>query len=196
MLRHVFSNASEPAGGAGGGFYRPLDVHQAYGVPLALHIPATLASAFQWAKVDPAANKPWRDGPAFNARLASLAASGIVQFTGTTFSNHILPYFPQAFTNDNVALANDFYSGIYGSVPSSQVLCPPERVLNATALEIVQGAGFGWTFADQMRHITKWFGRISALSNDGYRINQVNGAKVFVINDQASTFVFKTMTAG
>ena len=37
--------------GSGAGFYRPLDVHQAYNVPLTMHITPTLASAIQWASV-------------------------------------------------------------------------------------------------------------------------------------------------
>ena len=38
---------------ASAGYYRALDVHQAYGVPLTMHITPTLASAIQWAAADP-----------------------------------------------------------------------------------------------------------------------------------------------
>ena len=61
---HVIVEAIQPGSytqslintGAGAGFYRPLDVHQAYNVPLTMHITPTLASAIQWASVP--ANSP------------------------------------------------------------------------------------------------------------------------------------------
>lgn len=176
--------------GSGTGFHRPLDVHQAYSVPMALHMPATLASAFEWAKVDPAAGKPWRDGPAFNDRLSSLMSSGVIDLTGSTFSSHILSFFPTTYTADNLLLANQVFNSIYGSPASGHTLYAAERVLDGPTLNKVAELGFSFTFADQMRHITKWFGRNNALGNDGYRINRINGTKVFVINDQASAFRF------
>ena len=53
------------------GYHRAIDAHEAFDRPLSLHLTPTLATAIQWAAVDPAANKPWRDGPAFNQRLAA-----------------------------------------------------------------------------------------------------------------------------
>jgi len=181
---------------ARGGWYRPLDVHQAYASPMALHVTPTLASAIQWAKVDPLANKPLRDGPAFNARLTALAASGVLRFTGTTYSDHIMPYFPLSFTQTNVADATAMLSQIYAAMPSASVLYPPERVLNAATFDIISGCGFGFTFADQTRHMEKWFGRTSSLSNDGYRLNRIHGVKTFVINDQPSQFRFQNTDSG
>jgi hypothetical protein len=40
-----------------------------------MHITPTLASGIEWASVDPAANKPWLDGPLLNARIAALTLS-------------------------------------------------------------------------------------------------------------------------
>lgn len=182
--------------GSGVGFYRPLDVHEAYDKPFALHIPAAFASAIQWAKVDPAVNKPWRDGPAFNARLASMRTAGQFDLVGATFSSHILPYFPASFTQDNIAFANDIFASTLGGAASSAVLYPPERVVDERVLATALSCGFGFTFADQMRHLTKWFGRTSVLGDDGYRVNQINGVKVFVINDQASGFRFQNTDGG
>lgn len=182
--------------GAGTGFYRPLDVHQAYSAPMALHIPATLASSIQWASVDPAVIKPWRDGPAFNARLAALRSTGVVDLVGATFSSHIIPLFPQTFTADNVTEANNLFAGVYGSAASTQVLYPPERVLDSFGLQAIRDSGFTFTLADQMRHMVKWFGRTSALGNDGYRINRVEGLNLLVIHDQASNFRFDNHDGG
>ncbi len=182
--------------GTSTGFYRPLDVHQAYSRPMSLHIPGTLASAIQWAKVDPAVNKPWRDGPAFNARLASMRTAGTLDLVGASFSSHVLPYFPTSYTQDNIALANDIFTATLGGPASSSVLYPAERVVDERVLATAQSCGFAFTFADQMRHINKWFGRTSALGDDGYRVNQINGEKVLVINDQASAFRFENTDNG
>ena len=56
--------------GAGAGYYRALDAHQAFAVPLSLHITPTFASAIQWAT---SASLGADDGPAFNTRIGSLA---------------------------------------------------------------------------------------------------------------------------
>ncbi len=168
--------------GAGAGLYRPLDVHEAYGVPITLHITPTLASALQWAKSGP--GKPtYFDGPTLNARIGTLANAGLVDLLGTTFSDHPLAYFPQTFNRDNVSLAADFLTKIYGVTPSTDVFWPAERVVDAGTLDKVSDLGFRYAFVDQMRHLFKWFGRQSAIGNDGYRVNQINGTKAFVVND-------------
>jgi hypothetical protein len=182
--------------GNGAGYYRPLDVHEAYGAKLGLHLTPTLASAIEWASVDPAANKPWRDGPAFNNRLGELAAEGTVEILGTTFADAPLPYFSQSWLNDNVALSNRTLTAIYGTAPSNKAFWIPERVIDDSALAKAAGAGFTHAFGDQFRHILDRFGRQSALLDDGYRINRINGLNTIVINDQASDFRFRNTDGG
>ena len=175
----------------GAGYYRPLDVHQAYNVPLTMHITPTLASGIQWASADPNAVHPYVDGPAFNARLAAMMHAGAIDLLGSTFSDHMLDYFPDAYNADNVALANNFLTTIYGTPPSTKVLWTPERVSDSGVLQKVANIGFQYTFIDQLRHVFNWFGRNSALSNDGYRINQINNTNAFVINDGAGPYLFQ-----
>lgn len=182
--------------GAGAGYYRPLDAHEAYGAKLGLHITPTLASAIEWAAVDPSAGKPWLDGPAFNDRLAALAADGTVEMTGTTFADSPLPYFSQDWLNDNVALSSRTLTAIYGTPPSSRVLWIPERVVDDSVISKTLAAGFTHGFMDQFRHIFDRFGRTSALLDDGYRINRINGLDTIVINDQASDFRFRNTDGG
>jgi hypothetical protein len=182
--------------GTGSGYYRPFDVHQAYNVPLTLHITPTLASAIQWAKADPGSGHPWRDGPALNTRLAGLIDSGTVDLLGSTFSDHMLPYFSKSFNRDNVALANEFLTAIYGHAPSANVFWTPERVSDDGVLDKVNDLGYGYTFIDQMRHGLKWFGRSSAVSSDGYRLNQINGTKCFVINDGLGGYLLQNDDGG
>jgi len=181
---------------AGAGFYRPIDAHEAYAQPAALHITATLASAIQWAKVDPNSSRQYRDGPALNTRIKTLAQSGVVGLLGSTFSDHVLDYFSPSFNASNIGLANEFLGTIYGNRQSTQVLWNPERVANHATLNAIAALGYDYTFIDQMRHLTKWFGRNSALGNDGYRINEINGVKCFVINDQASGYRFTNTDNG
>ena len=180
----------------GAGYYRPLDVHQAYNVPVTMHITPTLASAIQWASAAPNAAHPYVDGPALNARIASLIQAGTIDLLGSTFSDHMLDYFPDAYNVDNVALANGFLTQIYGASPSSKVLWTPERVSDSGVLQKVSDLGFQYTFVDQMRHVFNWFGRSSALSNDGYRINQINNTNALVINDTASPYLFQNNDNG
>jgi len=181
---------------AGAGFYRPLDAHQAYDVPVSMHITPTLGSAIQWAKVDGTSPRQYRDGPAFNQRLRTLADAGTVDVLASTFSDHILPYFTTGYNADNVALGNEFLTSFYGNNVSDKVFWTPERVIDSGVLSKVTSLGYQWTFVDQMRHVFKWFGRTSALGDDGYRIQSINGVKCFVINDQASTYRFQNADKG
>jgi glycosidase len=181
---------------AGAGYYRPLEAHEAYGAPVAMHITPTLASAIQWAKADPASPRQYRDGPALNAQMKSLAQSGVANLLGSTFSDHMLAYFPSDFNAANVGLANQFLSAFYDNRQSARTLWNPERVADSATLAQISGLGYTHTFVDQMRHVLKWFGRTSALSNDGYRINLVNGVRCFVINDTASTYRFQNTDNG
>ena len=181
--------------GASAGYYRPLDVHQAYSAPVAMHITPTLASSLEWAKA--AAGSPaYKDGPALNLRVKQLAQSGVIDLLGSTFADHVLGYFSDDFNAKNLAVANDFLGTIYGGAQSGQVLWNPERVADGATLTKIAGLGFDYTFIDQMRHVQKWWGRNSALGNDGYRLNEVNGVKCFVINDQASGYRFQNTDGG
>jgi hypothetical protein len=181
---------------ASGGYYRPLDAHQAFATPLTLHVTPTLASAIQWAKVDAGSPRQYRDGPAFNTRIKTLAQGGIVSLLGSTFADHILSYFPDDFNTANVNLADEYLSHFYGNTHSSAVLWNPERVADSGTFARIDALGFDYTFIDQMRHVLRWFGRDSALGDDGYRINNVNGVKNFVINDQASGYRFQNTDNG
>ncbi len=178
------------------GWHRTLDAHDAFDQPLTLHITPTLAAAAQWASVDPAAAKPWLDGPSFNNRISALAQTDEISLLGTTYADHIPAYFSNDFNLDNATLAADTLTQIYSASPSSSVFWSPERVLDDEIFGKVSAMGFNATFIDQMRHLFKWEGRNTALSNDGYRLNQYNGVTCFVINDQASNFRFQTLNNG
>ena len=180
--------------GAGAGWYRPLDVHQAYTAPMALNITPVMAHAIQWAKVDPAVNKPWRDGPAFNTRLDQMGALGTVRFTGTTYGGHILPYFPTSYNVTNLADAKSSMAEIYHSNPV--VIPPPEGVVEDQTYEDFKSANYFFTIVEQTRHFEKWFGRTTALGNDGYRLNRIRGVKTFAISDQATQFRFQNTDNG
>lgn len=180
---------------AGAGYHRLVDAHSAFAEPVNLHITPTLASAIQWAAVDPDSGKPWRDGPSLNARISGLLDNGSMLF-GTTFADHILPYVPDAFTASSVALADSVLFDIYETEPSDRVFWPAERVLDDTVLATISNLGFSHTVADQMRHIFLWFGRAGALGEEGYRINRANGIDLFPLHDFASGFRFETHDGG
>ena len=184
--------------GSGGGYYRALDAHEVFQRPLNLHVTPTLASAIEWAAVDPAWGTPWRDGPAFNDRIRDLASSNLVQLMASTFSDHIMPYFTTAYNNDNIAQAGAFLTGLYGVAPNGGTtpFWTPERVVDADVLGKIQAAGYHHTVVDQMLHMRRWFGRETALGDDGFRINRIHGVNCFVINDFAGRFLFETDDRG
>ena len=191
MIQNLINN------GAGGGYYRPLDAHEVFGVPLNLHITPTLASAIQWAQADPAANVPGRDGPAFNNRIRDLAANGVVRLFASTFSDHMIAYFSDAFNQDNLALANEFLGEIYGvSFTSNSVFWTPERLLDGVAFDAIKAMGFRATVLDQNLHLWRWFGRQTALGNNGYMINRIHGVDTIAINNQANEFRFTVLDQG
>ncbi len=195
MQRLIHDGASTGAAG----YFRMLQTHEAYNAPLTLHVTPTLASALEWAKNPAAGTWPNNDGPAFNSRLKSLISTQKVKVLGSTFADHIPKYFPQAFNNSNISLSNKFLDAIYGNgmaTASRSAFWAPERVLDDETLGLITGMGFSYTFADQTRHLVKWFGRTSALGTDGYRINQVNGVKIFPIHDVASEYLDQTEDEG
>ena len=182
--------------GAGAGYFRLIDAHGAFGAPINLHITPTLASALQWATVDPTVNKPWRDGATLNSRISSMLVAGDAILFGTTFADQVVPFASSAFTADSVDLANDVLTEIYSSAPSNTVFWPAESVVDDSVLATIQSMGFTHTLVDQMRHFFKWFGRTQALGQAGYQINKVNDIGLFPIHDFASTFRFQNEDLG
>ena len=188
--------------GEGAGYNRPLGVHELYQKVLNLHITPTLASAMEWAEVRPDTTNSWRlskyaSGPLFNDWIAELMATNIIYMLGSTFSDHIMPYFPTAFNSDNVALAEEFLSEIYGFTPNSNtVFWPPERVLDSDVLEKILDTGYDYTLIDQMTHMWHWFGRNDALGTSGYQINKIEGVDCFVMSDRATESRFQNHDSG
>jgi hypothetical protein len=176
--------------GAGTGYYRLVDTHEAFNAPINLHITPTLASALQWAVVDPSLNKPWRDGPTLNTRISALLLNDKAMLFGTTFADQVVPFATTAFTQDSVDLADTVLSEIYSAAPSSSVFWPAERVVDDGVLATIEAMGYSYTVVDQMRHFFKWFGRTQALGQAGYQINEINNVSLFPIHDFASTFRF------
>ncbi len=187
--------------GAGAGYHRLPAIHDLYRSPVNLHITPTLAAAIQWAHTDPAVPEAWRklrtaDGPLFNAWIGQLCSTGVVHLLATTFSDHALPYFPLAYNQDNVALARDVLDSLYGVEPSDRVFWAPERLLDSGTLAQIGQMGFTLTLGDQMRHLWKWFGRDSALSEDGYRLQAIGGVGLAPIHDFASSFLLANDDSG
>lgn len=182
--------------GVGAGYFRLIDTHQAFDAPISLHITPTLASALQWAKVDPAVNKDWRDGPTLNSRISSLLLADKAMLFGTSFADQAIPFATESFTQDSVDLADEVLTEIYSAAPSSTIFWPAERLADDGVLETIKNMGYTHTVVDQMRHFFKWFGRTEALGEAGYRLNRVNGIDLLPIHDSASTFLFENEDNG
>lgn len=181
---------------AGAGYHRLALAHEVFQAPLALAITPTLASAIQWASVDPSLGKPWRDGPSFNLTLAGLAGDGHLDLLGTTFAGHIPNYTTIGFDADNIETAHHILAGIYGVAPSTGVFYLPERSADDATLSRVRDLGFTHTLLDQREHIEGWFGRTEALGDNGYRINRIHGLNTLNIADDLSQFRFDNTDGG
>lgn len=186
--------------GQGAGYHRPVAIHALFHQPLNLHITATLASAIQWASADPAAGKPWADGPALNARIAELIDTNVVYLLGSTFSDHMLPYFTEDYNRDNEALARAYLERIYDTSinRTNAVLWPPERLLDYDVFAKIKDMGYRFTLCDQDTHLFNWYGRTESLIEGGYRINEFRKAdadggwvsRCFAINNLATSYRF------
>lgn len=183
------------------GYFKLLDAHENYKAPLTLHITPTLSSALEWAKSETASN----DGSGFNTRIKNLVSQNLVEILGSTYSDHILKYFPLEFNIDNINLAERTLDSIYGSgggipsplpVASRVTFWTPERVLDSQSLSLIGSMGYEYTFADQTKHFWKWFGRSQALGENGFRLNQINGIKLFPIHDFTSTYLDQALEEG
>ena len=183
--------------GNGAGYHRPLLVHEVFGQPLNLHITPTLASALQWARVDTNASPAWRDGPTLNETVRRLIATNVVTLLGSTFSDHILPYFTPAFNNDNIRLASEYLKDIYGvTFGTNSVFWTPERVLDADAFSKITNAGFRATVFDQNTHLYYWFGRTDSMGDNGYSINRLYNVDCFAINNLPTAYRFSNSDSG
>ena len=164
--------------GAGAGYHRPVLIHNIYtNCPLNLHITPTLAMALQWAETDPDKNQDWRSGPALNAQIAEGVAKGAFRLLGSTYSDHILPFFSLSFNAANVALANETLNAIYGgsptsSVVSSNILWTTERVADRDTLQQIHDLGYRATVIDQTPHLQDWVDREYALADNGYKLQR------------------------
>ena len=177
------------------GYHRLIQSHQTHDVPLTLHVTPTLASALQWAVNPTPGAWPNNDGPSLNQRIQTMVTEGKIDLVGSTFADHVPKYFPDSFNVANRQISDEFLHGIYGSV-SSNLFWPSERVLDDESLNTIKNMGYGYVFADQMRHFVKWFGRSAALGTAGYRLNEVNGIKIFPIHDVASEYLDQVRDEG
>lgn len=182
--------------GASAGYHRPIQIHGIYQAPLNLHITPTLAMALEWADVNPD-GAAWRSGVALNELIRSLVSSNVITLMGSTYSDHILPYFTPEYNADNVQFASETLNRIYGAnINSNSVFWTPERVLDADVFAKITNMGFRYTLVDQNTHIWNWYGRQVALGDDGYRINRINGVNAFVINNAADDYRFANHDQG
>ena len=194
--------------GSGAGYQRPVKIHNIYtNCPMNLHITPTLAMAMEWAAVG--TEKDWYSGPAFNAAIRQGIAKGAFALLGSTYSDHVLKYYPDAFNASNAALAAETLNAIYGNgepVVSTNVFWLSERVADASILKKLAQLGYQATVLDQTPHILEWFGRTAALGNDAYNIhrywayedNASDGKemKAFILSSAADQFRFANTDSG
>jgi len=70
--------------GQGHGFYRILDTHETYNLPVNLHLSGVLITGLVWNK------------PSFLERVRNLASKGLVEILGGVYGEHIMPYLDES----------------------------------------------------------------------------------------------------
>ena len=172
------------------GIYRALDIHESFEIPFSMHITPTLASSLEWAKLRNA------DGN-LNSRLIRLLNEDKLALAGSTFSDHMMPYFNSAFNIDNMSLADTFLTTIYGNGNiSTNVFWTPERLLNQDVLSDLLEHGYRYTFIDQTQHLYKWFNIDETRGDNAYRINLINGMRCIPITDRIKDLWLKEHDGG
>ena len=79
----------------------------------------------------------------------------MIKLTGSTFSDHLMPYFNLSFNADNISLASEFLSTIYGTNSiSSKVLWTPERLIDHNVFSYLNDLHYEYTFIDQSNTYT------------------------------------------
>ena len=191
--------------GEGAGYHRAPLAHRVLGQPLNLHVTPTLALAIEWATADPAAGKPWADGPALNRQIRDMIETNQVYLLGSTFSDHALPYFTKPFNRDNESLSRSLLEQIYDCTidRNRAVFWPPERLLDVDVFEKIRDMGYHYALLDQDTHLFNWYGRQEALTDAAYKLNEIRNAGntdyivcTFVINNVASSYRFDTDDGG
>ena len=194
--------------GQGAGYQRPVKIHNIYtNCPMNLHITPTLAMAMEWAEVGN--EKTWYSGAAFNEAIRAGVAKGAFSLLGSTFSDHMIKYYPDAFNAANAKMAEDTLNAIYGNgekVVSTNIFWLSERVADWDILQKLARMGYQATVVDQTPHLLDWFGRETALGSDAYKIQrywaygtdstQGEEIKAFVLSSAADQFRFANTDSG
>jgi len=69
--------------GLGHGFYRALDTHETYNLPVNLHLSGVLITGLAWNR------------PSFLERIRNLTSKGLAEILGGVYGEHIMPYFDE-----------------------------------------------------------------------------------------------------
>jgi hypothetical protein len=186
------------------GYFRALESSDVFGTPLNLHLSGSLISALQWAKTDPALDATGsRDGEKFNQRVATMVDDGRASLLSGMFADHITSYFTGAVNRAAVRLQDDIMRGVYGNnaVSSDSPLYVSERVIDGPTLtDLAANSGHNFVVLDQQVHLWWWAeqlygfgnGRLTALGDDGYRINRFNGLRTFLISGASQEMFYNT----
>lgn len=174
------------------GYHRALETHEMFNAPVNIHVSGTLAGSFQWAHH----KDPGFDGPSFNRWIAHLTKTDRAALIGGVLAEHIAPYFETSGVNEaSVELNHQVLQSVYG-VAVPRIYWTPERVIRAATFNDIKSSGYDWTIVDQHNHIWKWYGKNDALSNNGYKVNRINGVNCFLINDEPDQVKFAVTDGG
>ncbi|MFQ5999165.1 MAG: hypothetical protein ACE5J6_00170 [Candidatus Bathyarchaeia archaeon] len=128
--------------GLGHGFYRTLDTHESYQLPVNLHLSGTLMAGLAWSRPD------------FLNRIKNDTSSGLVEILGSVLGQHIMPYLDEPLNvwalNEHRKMSQFFFNY------TPQVAWVPERVWKSFIDNDFTSSGFRAVVLDGKWHHDNW----------------------------------------
>ncbi len=192
------TTVTTPAGNPTG-YHRALDTARIFGVSPNIHVSATLVASALWAD-KPGTADP-QDGAEFVKYIARFldgnTSNGEGAIVWGVFSEHIMPFFEGQVNQDSIQLNEDYLQDVLGIGPPTgdSAFWIPERVCRGTTFNDLVQTGYGYTILDQINHLRTWYGS-GAEASGKHKINQINGVKAFMINDEPDRFKFANTDGG
>ena len=187
------------------GFHRTLDTHAIFDRPLNVHMSGAFLAGLNWAST----SDPGTDGPAFVQRLRGFfdgnPLNGEGAFIPGSFADQILPFFENrigqgangAMMRQTAALT----TRLLGHGPTQMVWTPEMVIRGRTFIDLLEDdqgrdTGHSATVLDMLTHLREWYGEAELTSNRAYKINAINGVRVFFHDPGLTAWQFQPRDGG
>ncbi|HDI07688.1 MAG TPA: hypothetical protein ENF76_04925 [Candidatus Bathyarchaeota archaeon] len=130
--------------GQGHGFYRILDSHEEYGLPVNIHMSGVLITSLVW------------NNPSFLERIKNLTSRGLVEILGSVYGQHIMPYLDECLNTWALNKHKELCQRYFNATP--RVAWVPERVWKYFLDNDFSNTGFEAVVLDGQTHHNDYCG--------------------------------------